>query len=41
MGSYVGSFDVINYEEKPVGSLPENLLNKSPYAEMVGSVFGP
>ena len=41
LGSSVGSVDVITYEKKTVGSLSENIFNKRPDVEMVGSGFGP
>ena len=40
LGSSVGSLDGMNYG-KPVGSLLENLLNKRPDEERVGSGRGP
>ena len=41
LGSSVGSFGGINYVKIPVGSLQENIFNKSPGAEVGGSGQGP
>ena len=41
LGFSVGSFCGINYVKKPVGSLLENIFNKSPGAEVGGSGRGP
>ena len=41
LGFSVGYFCGIHYVKKPVGSLLENIFNKSPGADMGGSGIGP